>query len=29
MGSVTANLVEHSDIVPIVVVDGMVPSDKI
>lgn len=29
MGSVTANLVEHSDIIPIVVVDGVVSSDKI
>ena len=29
MGSVTANLVEHSDIIPIVVVDGVVASDKI
>jgi len=29
MGSVTANLVEHSGIIPIVVVDGVVSSDKI
>ncbi|MGD8835815.1 MAG: universal stress protein [Desulfobacteraceae bacterium] len=29
MGSVTANLVEHSDVIPIWVVDGTVTSDKI
>ncbi|MGD9330388.1 MAG: universal stress protein [Desulfobacterales bacterium] len=29
MGSVTANLIEHSALIPIWVVDGAVPSDKI